>query len=150
MDKKVCSKCRKAKEVDEFAWRYKSRGVRQSACRKCHKVAMKKHYADNTDYYQRKARVRADAVRKRNREYTLAYLMKHPCIDCGEGDPLVLEFDHVRGKKVNNVCYLVLTAELEAVKKEIEKCEVRCANCHARRTSKTRGFWLSKHAPVAQ
>ena len=71
----------------------------------------------------------------RNREYLNSYLKEHPCIDCGNSDIRVLEFDHVRGVKVNNVTTLSKRGHtLEKIKKEIEKCEVRCANCHRIKT----------------
>lgn len=53
------------------------------------------------------------------------------CVDCGNTDIRVLEFDHVRGVKVANVSRMVLDASLDKIMAEIAKCEVRCRNCHA-------------------
>jgi hypothetical protein len=33
------------------------------------------------------------------RQYVWSYLSTHPCVDCGESNPIVLESDHVRGRK---------------------------------------------------
>ncbi|HUQ34490.1 MAG TPA: hypothetical protein VM095_20380 [Pyrinomonadaceae bacterium] len=64
------------------------------------------------------------------------YLEGHPCVDCGESDPIVLEFDHVRGKKSYAVSSLGWRlVSWDSVMKEIAKCDVRCANCHRRRTA---------------
>lgn len=63
------------------------------------------------------------------------YLSIHPCIDCGETDPLVLVFDHCRRKKYRDVTGLNLMS-LKKVLEEIKKCDVVCANDHARRTAK--------------
>jgi len=93
------------------------------------------HYARNSVDYKERARRRNDAVRKANRAFVAAYLSEHPCVDCGERDVLVLEFDHVRGVKKANVTDLVREAcSRRRLVLEIEKCEVRCANCHRRRT----------------
>jgi hypothetical protein len=52
---------------------------------------------------------------------------------CGETDPLVLQFDHLRDK------YLPVTSltsqSLVKIIEEIKKCEVVCANDHSRRTA---------------
>jgi hypothetical protein len=65
-------------------------------------------------------------------------LIEHPCVDCGENDPVVLDFDH-KSDKVASISYLLGTvAGWERVEKEIEKCEVRCANCHRRKTARDR------------
>lgn len=70
------------------------------------------------------------------------YLKDHPCVDCGEDDVIVLEFDHVRGEKVNHVSTMIhSTRSIEQIFDEIAKCEVVCANCHKRRTA-MRGNWL--------
>lgn len=59
-------------------------------------------------------------------------------MDCGEADPIVLEFDHVRGEKADNISRMVHgTRSIAAIQAEIDKCEVVCANCHRRRTAET-------------
>jgi 5-methylcytosine-specific restriction endonuclease McrA len=70
--------------------------------------------------------------------------MEHACVDCGETDAVVLDFDHLRDK-VNDVSSLVaLRRPWEEVLEEIEKCEVRCANCHARKTARELGSYRTK------
>lgn len=72
----------------------------------------------------------------RNIQFLVEYLKTHSCIDCDESNPLVLEFDHVRGKKLERVSSLVSTGKsLKSIKAEIAKCEVRCANCHRIKTA---------------
>jgi hypothetical protein len=55
-------------------------------------------------------------------------------VDCGESDPIVLEFDHVRGVKRGEISRLKTMVSLETLAEEIAKCDVRCANCHRRKT----------------
>lgn len=73
------------------------------------------------------------------RKYIWAYLSNHACIDCGENDPMVLEFDHI-SQKNDDISNMVKYDSLERVKAEILLCEVRCANCHRRITAKRRGW----------
>jgi hypothetical protein len=82
-------------------------------------------------------------------------LLTHPCVDCGESDPVVLEFDHVIGEKKHNIAYLVRSGRnWRSITKEIQKCEVRCANCHRRATARRDGNWkkliwgLEENAPT--
>jgi hypothetical protein len=57
------------------------------------------------------------------------------CVDCAESDLAVLEFDHV-GPKRANVSRLVWNGcSFAILDAEIAECEVRCANCHRRRTT---------------
>jgi hypothetical protein len=59
------------------------------------------------------------------------YLQTHPCIDCREANTIMLEFDHIRGKKKFSMAQAVRNHySIQAVKQEIKKCVVRCANCH--------------------
>lgn len=58
--------------------------------------------------------------------------MRGGCVDCGIDDIRVLEFDHVRGAKVNGIGTMIREGRGEsAVLAEMQKCEVRCRNCHA-------------------
>ena len=63
------------------------------------------------------------------------YLKEHPCVDCGEVDPVVLVFDHCRGKKKREVTSMCLMS-IPSILEEIKKCDVVCANDHARRTAR--------------
>lgn len=71
-------------------------------------------------------------AQERCRAFLFNYLRNNPCMDCGEPDPVVLEFDHVRGIKKKGVTELI-GAGLTTLQTEIEKCDVVCANCHTRR-----------------
>ncbi len=85
--------------------------------------------------------VRNDTRSAINRRLLCAYLLKHPCVDCGQTDIRVLEFDHVRGKSASITNLLKNTAMWETIEAEIAKCEVRCVNCHRIKTSERGGWW---------
>jgi len=87
----------------------------------------------------KKTRKRNDKDRKisrkygkeRNREFVTEYLKTHPCVDCGNSDIRVLEFDHIENNKEENISWIVKNAwSLQRLINEMEKCEVRCCNCH--------------------
>ena len=66
------------------------------------------------------------------------YLDRSRCVDCGVTDPLVLEYDHV-GVKRSAVTTMAWSGySLASIIREIEHCEVRCCNCHRRRTAERR------------
>lgn len=95
----------------------------------------------NIASYHQKAAVRTRATRARNRQYVLTYLHDHPCVDCGEEDVVVLEFDHIVDKdcKINDAIRRGFS--IERLQREIDKCEVVCANCHRRRSYKRAGSY---------
>lgn len=70
---------------------------------------------------------------RRNWWYTANYLTTHPCVDCGETNGMVLEFDHIRGEKKMNIKEAIWKLQFDELKTEIAKCDVRCANDHRRR-----------------
>jgi hypothetical protein len=81
------------------------------------------------------------ADRERARRFIADYLSTHPCVSCGETDPVVLEFDHIKGKNAAVARLVADGATIDRIQREIELCEVRCRNCHARKTAKERGFF---------
>lgn len=117
--------------------------VYQPYCRPCNKAYQQGHYLRNKPVYAAKARAydkKIDAITLKN---YLDYLSDHPCVDCGESDPVVLEFDHrEKSEKSNSISALmwVKRTHWDVILKEIKKCDVRCANCHKRRTARQLGW----------
>ncbi len=131
-----CARCSVVKPDVKFAVKDARRGTRRSYCHDCAREYGREHYARNKPVYLGRAKARRKLDRKVNRDLIAGYLEKHPCVDCGESDPRVLEFDHrEREKKKQEVARLVSTGSKGVVLREIAKCDVRCANCHRRRTA---------------
>lgn len=131
---KNCTKCRHRKKLTSFA--IKSGNKRSSWCKYCHSKYSKKHYKKNRASYIAKAKRQHKKQVIENRQMLLE-LKSKPCLDCEiEYPPWVMEFDHV-GEKCFNPSQN-LRATKKALLKELEKCEVVCANCHADRTYQRR------------
>lgn len=132
---KKCRKCGIEKTLDDFNWRSRANGTRQSYCRECQNEINRKDYRDNSKKRKAKVGEYRKAYRNKNKLYVCRLLEKSSCVDCGEDRVPCLQFDHIDPeKKTGNVSRMV-SGSREKLKKEIEKCEIRCANCHAVRTS---------------
>jgi hypothetical protein len=80
--------------------------------------------------------------RRRKRQFLWEYKKSHPCVDCGESNPICLQFDHVSDIKFMNVGILANGGHsLLLLKKEIEKCVIRCASCHMKKTAKDQNWY---------
>ena len=133
---KWCYDCRRFKPIDAFAFHNKSRGTRQGRCRSCHAKYRREHYVRNRETYIRQEVARIRRYRDENRPLIREYLWSHPCVDCGEKDIVVLDFDHRDpAAKKYNVMLLAAHKPWTKVLTEIEKCDVRCSSCHRRRTA---------------
>lgn len=132
-----CTKCLKEKKLEEFHRRSAVPSGRRSHCKDCMKVYNGNFYK-TSETRREKLRTSRRVYIEKNRKFLSDYKSSHPCVDCGEIDPVCLDFDHVRGKKVANICEIYKHCSLETLRKEIEKCELRCANCHRKITAKRR------------
>lgn len=98
-------------------------------------ASSKRHYDLNKDAIKLRAATHKQEAILRNKAYVSDFLKHNHCVDCGESDQIVLEFDHVTGEKVNDISTAMANAwSLNRLKLEIAKCEVRCCNCHRRMT----------------
>jgi hypothetical protein len=86
-----------------------------------------------------------NSIKKRH-SFLKSFFEQNPCFDCKMSDMRVLEFDHVRGKKLFNIMSMVNKGlkKWEDILKEIKKCDVVCANCHRIRTVKRANTWRNK------
>ena len=142
--KKNCNHCGKLKDEEEFNWRYKSLGIRHKTCRECQHKHQDNWYQSHKETHLGNVKERKEDVRARNRQWVWEYLSTHPCIECGERDPMVLEFHHRHGKTMAVGQMVSEGYPLEKIQAEISKCDVLCANCHRRLTMKERGWFRGK------
>ena len=90
----------------------------------------RKYNADNRETLAAQA-----AVRLQQKIKLIRKAKDQPCADCGKSYPYyVMDLDHVRGTKVQNVANLRGRVGTEKLLEEIAKCDVVCANCHRERT----------------
>lgn len=122
------------KPHEAFAWRRRRGNQRDNLCRPCRSAYGKEHYAANRQRYIDQAARLKKRLRAERTLWLLEYFHLHPCADCGENDPVVLEFDHLRDKQFC-VGANFDSRSWQAILEEIAKCDVVCANCHKRRTS---------------
>jgi hypothetical protein len=141
-----CSRCKSEKPDEEFAWRRRAKEQRDTYCRPCRAEYKQEPYKANKARYIASARQRKKALIEERNQYLVTFLRENPCVDCGEEDPIVLEFDHLREKRFS-ISEGLQGRRWQDVLDEIAKCEVVCANCPRRRTAKRGGF---ARAAVAQ
>lgn len=145
---KQCARCKQWKEDEEFNWRWKDRGIRQSVCRSCQVGDRKEWYYSHADAEKARTRALKKKAIEEAQYFIYDYLSNATCADCGEYDFTVLTFHHVRGKKKMDVSAMAAQGyAIEAIKEEIAKCEILCFSCHMRREfegksgGRFRKFW---------
>jgi hypothetical protein len=128
-----CGRCERDLPVSEFN---RLRDGLQHWCRECFRA----YFRARAAVHRRQS---AAARRKRvavAREFMAGYLAEHPCVDCGQADPRVLDFDHLRDKTSLVSALVAWGAPRDRLMAEIGKCDVRCANCHRRVTARRAGW----------
>ena len=97
----------------------------------------------NEEDIKQRNRLRQKTKVLRAQKYVYEWLSSHPCVDCNNSDIRVLDFDHVRGNKKYNIGRMVFRGYgVDTIQEEINKCDVRCKNCHAIATyNRAGGSW---------
>lgn len=148
---KTCTKCKKEFDLENF---YKSKDCkygRISTCKPCYREHNKlwrqngaqKRINERSaelrklEKNKKQAQERSQRYISDHREYIYQYLLGKYCIDCGTGDIRILEFDHVFGKKLFGIA-MTHGRKKSSVDEEIEKCVIRCSNCHCIKTLRER------------
>lgn len=119
MDYRICKACGENKYISDFASAGEVNGKKyfRHKCIPC---------------YSKFKGIRKSVIR--NKYYEIKKELK--CCRCGNNDFRVLEFDH-KDRLQKDFCIgfgMARGYSLEKLKKEIEKCQVLCANCHRIKT----------------
>eukprot|EP00919_Chromeraceae_sp_WS-2016_P003063 GHVR01007452.1.p1 GENE.GHVR01007452.1~~GHVR01007452.1.p1 ORF type:complete len:147 (+),score=16.92 GHVR01007452.1:994-1434(+) len=136
---KTCTDCKIEKEYSFFNKNKARKDGLSHVCRECGKRRSKNAYSKYTE----KAKIR----RLRNRQVKIEFLRNiksnSSCVDCGNEDPRVLDFDHreLDGKEFNVGTMAFEGYSIDRIKKEMAKCDVRCSNCHRIRTHAQLGWF---------
>lgn len=137
----TCIGCGADKPDAEFSWRWKDDGIRQKKCKDCRARENALWYERHHDTHRENVSLRMKDLRASARQFVFEYLSENPCRECGESDPVVLEFHHI-GDKEETVSRLVTQgASVERIEREIRACIVLCANCHRKLTARERGWF---------
>lgn len=134
----ICTCCRERRPAAAFPRRRRDGPELQTWCRDCFAGSNARYYAANREREIARIRRNAECGRQAARALVTVYLAMHPCVDCGETDRIVLEFDHVRPKRREVSVMVAAGYRWPIIEAEIAKCEVRCGNCHRRRTHERR------------
>jgi transcription elongation factor Elf1 len=97
------------------------------------------------ELYQKQKRLAVQRVSKRKKElkkWLNNYKQLLKCSSCNENHPATIDFHHKYGKeKDRTISYLICNGySIDSVKKELEKCEILCSNCHRKLHYKTAIF----------
>lgn len=139
MDLINCTKCKEEKPVSEFYKNKRSKRGYQTHCKQCRSKDYKEKYGVG-EYRERILKRNSAYAKIRTKDLKQWYyklLLEKSCVLCGESHPAALQFNHINPKdKLANVSFLVGNKfSKETILKEINKCEVLCANCHAKKTA---------------
>jgi len=132
---KKCSKCVKTKPLCEFSINKTHKDGRSYRCKECQREYSCNYYKQNKEKH-----IKAVAkVNKKKDKALKAWVNKFkevPCADCNRRFPsCAMDFDHVKGEKEFTISAAVRRKfNRKRILKEIQKCEVVCANCHRVRT----------------
>lgn len=145
MEKKKCSSCKELKDISCFSYKNKEKKILQNKCKACVKSYCKRHYKQNKEAYKKRASVNNKIYEERNRQELIKYLQQHPCEKCNVQDIEVLDFHHKDQKeKEHHISYMLHGGfSWKTILKEINKCQVVCANCHRKIHNKLIGAYRS-------
>lgn len=151
---KVCTRCQETKSVSEFC---KATNINASGtsyysarCKKCTaEIAREKRKADGGEASRlatakwRKANpkkatagVQANRLARVKNQY--AFLTTHPCVLCGETNPIKLEFDHIIPVNSAKIPRLQTWTKRKQTEPSDKNVQVLCANCHRIKTHRER------------
>ena len=92
----------------------------------------KKYHKDWHQKNKKDVKTLKNKREKATREWLISYKTSMKCNKCGfNSHPAALDFHHIdKSKKDKTISQMIRNYGKEAIMKEMDKCEVLCANCH--------------------
>ena len=130
MQTKICSKCKEEKSIELFSKNKSKKSGYSCECKECHKIIRKKYYDNNKEKEISRVHIRRTQQVKDFKEFK----SKLKCILCNENHIATLHFHHLDPsiKEIDLSTAVRLGWSKDKLEKEINKCVVLCANCHAK------------------
>ncbi len=130
MKTKVCGTCKKRKPVTGFTKNLYRKDGLNNKCRICYAEYMRGYYV--THKAEHIERARRSKIKRKSKIMEALHRIKKACSICGEDRTACLDFHHRDRKKKS---FTVSNAinwgySVSRIMKEVEKCDVVCANCH--------------------
>lgn len=97
-----------------------------------HEIEKPKRKKERERLAKRRANKKIDRKRREKEAKEYAWDIKETkgCSECKENDPACLVFHHLDPSKKRASIHKLYKYGVNAVKKEITKCKLLCANCH--------------------
>ncbi len=141
-NEKRCSLCKQNKHKSQYNKNKGKKDGLNTVCKECGQNRSKQYYNENKEKHIKETSKRTKQYNKIKRKEIFNYFKENPCVDCGETNPIVLEFDHRNSEeKEYNISEIIMNKSWKIVLNEIAKCDVRCANCHRIKTAKQFGYY---------
>lgn len=126
---KICTKCGRELPLEMFRWKNKSQGKKHSQCKDCQSTQEHQHYLESKER-RNQIRERADWSKENNTTLVDKY-RSYGCKKCGEKRFYVIDFHHRDPiEKDGTINHMIKSATYDKLKKELDKCDPLCANCH--------------------
>lgn len=123
---KKCPGCNEHKDSNSFAKNSSRTDGLQTYCRLCKKNSDAVHYRK----YKERQKERNRINRQKYREELAAYKSGIGCKYCNESESACLDFHHPNNDKESEVSKLISEMKITMARKESEKCDILCSNCH--------------------
>lgn len=132
---KICSRCKKEKELKFFNKNKTKEDGYQTFCKSCQSEYQKVYYVLDRKGQLKRVRQRKIKLTTWFKEYKKTL----KCTRCPENHPACLDFHHPAGDKKFNTGQMARNGySKKKVLEEVSKCVVLCANCHRKEHNKGR------------
>lgn len=149
---KKCSGCSEERDLVDFPFKNKAKGIRRARCKFCQREYSRSHYRDNKAMYLEKNKRNAPAWMAKRKLWLEEQkrIKGGNCLKCLNADLSLLEFHHTdpETKKAAVIDLLKDCKSLETVEEEIAKCILLCGNCHTIVTHTENKTWRTKPVPT--